>query len=289
MLPSILKKSPLKPAADSLATRAWADRNRETAVYHATLLEERKQVEAQILESIEALLELPSSPDADPAHPSQKDATFVKNSLRPFQTSNYDELVEERNINKQCGYVLCPRPNRHGDTTAKYRILHGKGKGADALRFVETKALEMWCSDDCGKRALYIKAQISEEPFWARAGTVEGDLTLLVDECDSLNRKPNENTLIQGMKNLDVNMGEEQVIAKMKALAIEGSNGNAPSRSFGLAEVNIKENASPSQLMVVDHESTGPHNLVEGYRPSLSENKLRREGSDDGEDITRTI
>lgn len=232
---SILKKVHSDPSPAS--ARSQQSRNYDTALYHANLIQAQKDAESLILASTETLLDLPSVPaTADPANPAPQDAILVKNTLRPFQPSDYDALIEERNINKTCGYVLCPRPNRVQPTTAKYRILYSKGKGHDALRVVEKTYLEKWCSDDCGRRALYIKVQLNEEPAWTRSGTSGGDIVLLDENSDR------EEQLLEGMKNLDVGDSEEDVIAKMKALAIERGDGNAPSRSFGLAEVGVKEN-----------------------------------------------
>ncbi len=79
---SILKKTnfsdittPAPPAA-----RSREDRDRETALHHAQLLQQRKDVEALVLASIEALLDVPSSLDADPAHPHPSDAALVRRS-----------------------------------------------------------------------------------------------------------------------------------------------------------------------------------------------------------------
>ena len=94
---SILKK--FKPPSTILpsppAARAQDERNKETALYHARLLQQRKDVEALILASTETLLNLPSSPSADPACPSSSDALLVKDALKPFQLSDYDVLIEE--------------------------------------------------------------------------------------------------------------------------------------------------------------------------------------------------
>ena len=293
---SILKRPSSSITAPSPpAARSREDRNKETALYHAQLLQQRKDVEALILSSTETLLDSPSSPTADPAHPSNADSTLVKNSLKPFQPSDYDSLIEERNVNKQCGYVLCPKPNRLQDTKAKYRILNGQGKGNDALRFVEKQTLERWCSDDCGKRALYIKVQLSEEPAWTRTAT-EGDFVLLEEKPEIQRAKDGKVNLIERLKNLDIGQDEKQLAAQMKALSIERGDGNAPSRSFGLAETDVREKANtsgeafPPEPPSMDERTDGLHGIIEGYRPKFSEKKLR--GADpegDEEDIMKTV
>ena len=229
----------LKNAVSSISTQSRDDRNRETALYHAQLLQQRKDVEALILTSTEALLELPSSPAADPARPCLQDTVLVKKSLKPFQPSDYESLIEERNINKQCGYVLCPRPNRQEDTKAKYRILPSK-KG-DTVNFVERHTLERWCSDACGKRALYVKVQLFEEPAWTRAGSAGGDIVLLEDEWNNQKKHEDDRTLNEKLRSLDMSLEEDEVVTRMNALAIERGDKKPPSSSFGLAEIDVRE------------------------------------------------
>lgn len=280
-----------------LPARSREDRNKETALYHAQLLQQRKDVEALILASTEALLELPSLPAADPARPRLQDITLVKNSLKPFQPSDYDSLIEERNINNQCGYVLCPRPNRHEDTKARYRILHGKGRGPDNLKFVERTALERWCSDDCGKRALYIKVQLNEEPAWTRAQS-GGDILLLENERNDQKQREDDSTLIEELRSLDLGLEEDEVVARMKALAIERGDGKAPSRSFGLAELDVQENrnlngkASAPKPSSTEADSDGWTDSIEGYTPRFLRKKTSSEQesrNDEDEDVMPTI
>lgn len=298
-----MPRSILKNALSSIPNtspspaRSREDRNRDTALYHAQLLQQRKDVEALILASTEDLLELPSSPTADPARPCLQDTTFVKNSLKPFQPSDYDSLIEERNINRQCGYVLCPRPNRQEDTKAKYRILHGKGGGFDSLKFVERHTLERWCSDDCGKRALYVKVQLNEEPAWARIGSSSGDILLLEDERTNEKKFEDDSTLIENLRSLDIGMEEDEVVARMKALAIERGDEKAPSRSFGLAEIDVREKkylngkVSAPEPSAKDDNSNGGSDSIEGYMPKFPRKKTREpeSGNDEDEDIMPTI
>ena len=293
---SILKNSSTSnPSA--LQARSREDRSKETALYHAQLLQHRKDVETLILASTEALLELPSSPAADPARPRLQDVTLVKNSLKPFQPSDYDSLIEERNINEQCGYVLCPRPNRREDTKAKYRILRGKGRGSDSLKFVERHTLERWCSDDCGKRALYVKVQLHEEPAWTRVGSSSGDILLLEDERNNQEQLEDDSELIEKLRSLDVGLEEDEVVARMKALAIERGDEKAPSRSFGLAEINVRENrnlngkASVPEPFAGERNSDGDSDSIEGYTPKVSRKKMRdsKAGNDEDEDMLPTI
>ena len=281
----------LKNAVSSISAQSRDDRNRETALYHAHLLQQRKDAEALILASTEALLELPSSPAADPARPCLQDTVIVKSSLKPFQSSDYDSLIEERNINNQCGYVLCPRPNRQEDTKAKYRILPNK-KG-NTVNFVDRHTLERWCSDACGKRALYVKVQLCEEPAWTRAGSAGGDIVLLEDERNIQKRHEDDSTLAEKLRSLDMGLEEDEVVTRMNALAIERGDKTAPSRSFGLAEIDVREKKVNSTVFAkASSEKAGDlEDSIEGHTPKFPRKEAKDEDSenDTDEDLMPTI
>lgn len=282
MVKSILKKVP-KP---DTSTQLREDRNRETALYHANLLQQRKDVQNLIFESTETLLDFPSSPASDPAQPLEKDVVDVKNLLKSFQPPDYDSLIKERNIDKKCGYVLCPRANRLQDTDAKYRIFHGKNNGTRSLKFVEREELERWCSDECGKRALYIRVQLSDEPAWSKASGSGGDFMLLDEGNQNHGRLDDGGELARTLQNLDVGYGEERVIGALKDLAIERGDGNGSGRRSRLTEVDIHENEvrvytppDPSHQV-----SNGLWSSIEGYNPRLKDGKVNRSGLDDDDD-----
>ena len=286
---SILKSPPSTNAPSPSAARSRDDRNRGAALYHAQLIQQQKEVEALILASTEKLLDLPSLSSADPAHPCPTDSELVKSSLRLYQPSDYDSLIEERNINKQCGYVLCPKPNRLQDTQAKYRILYGRGRGPDALKIVERQTLERWCSDDCGKRALYIKVQLNEEPAWTRSHSVDGNILLLED----IRIEDRETSLQEHFQSLKFNR-EEDLTAHMRKLAIERGDINSSSKLFRLAEPNINEKSLTEDEAFVpeppttDEVTADLHGSIEGYRPQLTGMNLKGESSEE-EDLLETI
>lgn len=290
---SILKSSLSTHAPSPPPARSRDDRNRGTALYHAQLIQQQKEVEALILTFTEKLLDLPSFSAADPAHPCSTDSELVKSSLRLFQPSDYDSLIEERNINKQCGYVLCPRPNRLQDTQAKYRILYGRGRGPDALKIVERQTLEQWCSDDCGKRALYIKVQLNEEPAWTRSHTIDGNILLLEDIPNHQSGEDGEVSQQEHVKSLDLDR-EKDLAAHMRTLAIERGDNNASSKILRLAELDIRDKTITEDEVFVpeppttDEVTADSHGYIEGYRPQFSGKKLRGESSDE-EDLLETI
>ncbi|MCJ1468674.1 hypothetical protein MMC07_007303 [Pseudocyphellaria aurata] len=291
MVKSILKTVP-RP---NTPTISHEDRNRETALYHANLLQERKDVQCLILESTETLLDFPPSSASDPAQPSELDVIEVKKLLKPFQPSDYDALVKERNIDKKCGYVLCPRPNRLQDTDAKYRIFHAKKSGTHSLKFIEREDLERWCSDECGKRALYIRVQLSDEPAWSRA-LGNGEDFMLLDEGNRNQQHLNlDGELAQNLRNLDIGDGEERVVAALKDLALERGDRFASEGRSRLLEVDIHENEGRGNTPLnPSHQvSNGLWSSIEGYNPRLKGVKANRYGlesdADEKEDMMPTI
>ena len=283
---SILKKSKPDP---NLQTQSRDQRNRETALYHADLLQHRKDIEYSILCSLEALIDLPFSKNADPQQPSNEDVVLVNNTLKPFQPSDYDALVKERNINRRCGYVFCPRPNRVEETSAKFRILRDRSKGSDGVSFVHKEFLERWCSNDCGKRALYIRVQLNEEPAWTRDATSNADLVILQ------NRQSGDDgtgDLLKTMQNLDLGSSEEEALQKLKALAIERGDNSFSSRGFGLTEAKVKENQKGAAEFVLQARPSAATSdtgmMIEGYLPKgLDQHSIasRDEDGDEGADF----
>src|SRR5947208_8839154 len=102
----ILKKPPM-PSSPSASSISKEERGRQPAIYHAEIIQQRKALELAILRATETLIDLPSPATVDPSDPSRDDASAVRSLLVPFQPSDYDGLIQERNIEGKCGYVLC--------------------------------------------------------------------------------------------------------------------------------------------------------------------------------------
>lgn len=177
---SILKKS--TPVERTTPGKPVNQRHLDVALHHANILEQRKAVEAQVLDSILALMEFPSAPDADARRPSAADARAFEDTVATFQPADYDALIEERNIADKCGYALCPKPKARARSTAKKQFVD-TDRGVE---IVDRKLLEVWCSDDCAKRALYVKVQLNEEPAWLRGGGHGDRIELMVDNAREL-------------------------------------------------------------------------------------------------------
>ena len=216
-----MTRSILKKALPSSSSVSQEDHNRNLALYHANALQERKDAEAWVLASTEALVDFPRSPSSDPAHPSLQDVLAAKDLLKPFQPSDYDALVTERNIDKKCGYIFCPRPNRLQSTNARYRILQDRSKGRPIPHVVPKESLECWCSDSCGKRALFVKVQLSEEPIWTRTtDSHTGNNTLNFWEGENLSADQSGDRLAPNMLALRLEDSNDNITTQLKGLVI---------------------------------------------------------------------
>lgn len=247
-------------------------RHRETALFHADLIQQQKGVESQILFATETLLDFPPSPDSNPAHPSQEDTSVAKTLLRLFQPSDLDALIEERNIDNKCGYIFCPKPNRKQDTNARCRILQTKGEGKKTLRFVDRHLLERWCSDECGRRALFVRVQLSEDPAWIRPAGRDADVTFLEDEGKATSTA--DDALTAQLQKLDIASPLDAMADALNQLALERGDGQAHSKRSALIDVNVHENTVLQDPKSADYrESADPRDSIEGYISRFSNAK----------------
>ncbi|KAL8972278.1 MAG: hypothetical protein Q9183_000635 [Haloplaca sp. 2 TL-2023] len=285
-----LPKPILKPSAVAVNApqqpTSREEHNLQVALHHARLLQDRKDVESRILLSTEELLDLPSSPDASPAYPSSADAATVCEALQPFQLADYDALIQERNINHCCGYVLCSKKNQGQNPKGKYRIVTGEKTD---FRVVETKELEKWCSNDCGRRALYLRVQLSDTPAWAREN-VTGQRLRLYDEGNDHTGATHygDNLALQASSSLP----DAKTMEKAKRdLAIERGGKVQASIARPKVAIRIKEKAqgdrAPPAPPSAQNNGGGS---VEGYRPSGTNDMGRSFCKEqDSGDLMRTI
>ncbi|PKX98842.1 Rtr1/RPAP2 family protein phosphatase [Aspergillus novofumigatus IBT 16806] len=178
------------------------------AMHHAHQIQAQKDTEALILDRILELVNFPSSPSADPATPSAEDARAFKAALVPFQPADYDNLILERNIEGLCGYGLCPNEHRKEDVKGKFRITWG-AKGSEKL--------EMWCSDECAERAMYIRVQLAEEPAWERRDGSHAKELVLLEEDRARARK--------GKSKMSSSATLKEVTGQLEDLHMEGTEG----------------------------------------------------------------
>lgn len=256
-------KSILKPSTARLETRSQEDRNRETALYHANLIQHRKNIEMDILTSMEDMIDLPlqRGPHLSAASPSSTDVSYFKSAMRLYQPTDYDDLVQERNINDRCGYVLCPnlRLKESDMKKGQYRII-GKSGNANNFKVVDKDELEKWCSTDCAKRALYVRVQLSERPAWERTNQT-ASIDLMREEISDKERQ------------------EEQLVAELNKLKIVSADGNKNNLALergdhghttkgGMVGIELQEKDVVQPVIAPSFDGTvDTHMKLEGYDP----------------------
>lgn len=279
------------------------EKAREIALYHAHIIQNQKNIELAILESVELLLDFPTT-NNPASHPSDRDVTEFKKNLVHFQPSDYDDLIEERNIVHKCGYPLCPLQNKLQPTKAKFRVLD-KGR-----RIVETKQLERFCSDECARRGLWIRVQLNEEPAWLRVGEdgqvgqggAEYKITLLEEEKGK-QREARDNAfkgevrkLVDQLQDIGISgtgllapsarsqaqlttesPATDSLAGQLQVMALSGGRGAAtqpqPSKSINIAErflgssSNVEPKAPKVSFKDTEEGKRMASMAVEGYTP----------------------
>ena len=186
--------------------------------------------------------------------------------MQPFQPSDFDSLIEERNIDNKCGYVLCPRlPRRDAASNASFRILHGNRTDASGgFKVVKKGELEKWCSDACGKYALFLRVQMSETPAWERAGGA-GRLELYGEE---------EKQILPEVQGLTGDLGRLALERGEHADAFRG-------KQFSVRLKEREPDAGHARPPNRNDNSAG----VEGHVPRISSPKPRQQETEsDGDD-----
>lgn len=230
---------------------------REIALHHAYILEHRKKLEAQILQSVITLSEYPlvRSLDHSATNPAPSDVADFKHHVRLFQPSDYDDLTVERNANDLCGYVLCSKPKKKATRGGAWKLV---GAGSKDFDIVNRKEHEQWCSDFCARHALYVKVQLNETAAWERVGAPDIDIEILQDGAKP---EPKSETQKQEMRS------QTKAAEDAAALAMERGDGE----SGPLLEVTLrpKEITRPPTDMDPDapEYEEGAHLKLEGYQP----------------------
>lgn len=253
---SILKQTtPTAKPTLSDEEKAKAERDRRNlgiALFHANKIQHQKDTQAQILSNIESLLDYPSNT-------TPTGSSSFTSLVQPFQPSDYDSLVEERITDNKCGYPLCtnsPRSKTIGSSAA-WKL---KGKGA-----------EDYCSNDCLRKSLYVKSQLSEIPAWEREPGQEPHIVLADDEVAGVDRSD-----IERMRELTASKAE---------LAIERGETAASFRPGQVMAESVVEKATVSHKPSPSAPAAkASHTAIEGYEPTTKFNS--EEDSADPEDWT---
>ncbi|KAL3456603.1 Rtr1/RPAP2 family-domain-containing protein [Aspergillus heterothallicus] len=291
--PGNSRRSPLKPKQKS--SKPETDpRHLAIALHHAHRIQAQKDAQDLILDHILELVTLPSFPSADPASPSAEDTRKFKSALAPFQPADYDNLIQERNIEGLCGYGLCPREHRKENSRGTFRITWGgRGSGPGGrgreMNIVPREQYEMWCSNECAERAMYIRVQLAAEPVWERRSEdLRGKELLLLEEGRSSGKGKNAvrnpasvKEVLGQLDNLHMDTTPEPSSvaddisrltvhddAHSRNLAMERGDRN-PAFQSGRVEVQIQENISLRNTVTAPEMRPGDEKggSIEGYVP----------------------
>lgn len=278
-------------------------RHLDIALQHAHQIQAQKEAEGMILDRIIDLLEIPSSPSADPTAPSAEDAQTFKSAITPFCPGDFDNLIVERNCEGLCGYGLCPRKHRKGEGGKEsfYFKKGPKGSGPGgrgrSMDIVPREKYEKWCSDECAERALFIRVQLAEQPVWERrAGDLENMKIELLDEARARRKLPvaessasasrGELSVATGMEDLNV-----QGTERSQDLALERGDSSRPLHGARV-DIQIKE-----KQRAAESTATAPRlrpddaagGSIEGYVPQGRQDKKSTDQDDDDEDLLDQI
>lgn len=288
---SILKKTstpnpqspaPATPAPVTQGAKdAQHERNLQIALHHANLIQQQKDVEAAILDATVTLLDypppLPFSPSTppDPAHPSAASAKAFTTLVALFQPHDYDALMQERKIADKCGYALCPRAPSKSSDKAKFRWLDDKQGG---LKVVPKEQVELWCSVECARRALYVKVQLLEEPGWLRRGNEGLRIELLREGEGSAStvgttgrqaandRGQSDAAQMSLPFRLKKNTEGDHISKAMKDLALERGEKETSFNAKELVSDTIREKRAIKTPVAPNLENV-THTAIEGYKP----------------------
>jgi hypothetical protein len=269
---SILKKpqgdiarSRSSPSASTTASDK-NDKHRDIAIQHATIIQQRKDFEAAVLDSVVILSEFPlvRTPEHPATNPAASDVAQFKSHIRLFQPSDFDDLVIERNANGLCGYALCSRPNRRMGSGASWKLIN---MGKQDFDIVSKEELEKWCSQDCKRRALWIRIQLSETVAWERASIADLQIDLLGEDGQTTN---NIDDTARELAKLQL-AEQRRAEATNSALALERGDDDTDSTRVGLVDVVIREQATrpvgdDDGANEQDSDDDNHYLLTEGYK-----------------------
>ncbi|KAG8668686.1 hypothetical protein FPOAC2_07986 [Fusarium poae] len=234
---------------------------KEIALAHANIIQHRKELEAEILDSLVILSEYPHvrEPPYNASNPASSDIADFKTHVRLFQPSDYDDLIIERNVNDLCGYTLCARPRRNMGPGGQWKITSNG--------IMKREDLEKWCSQQCARRALYVKVQLNETAAWERAGIPDIEIDLLDED------KSKETDVDRAARELgNLKLEEQRQVARdTAALALERGEPDASKSKSKNINITLKEKdaKAPSAISGKPEVYDDEHLLVEGYKTKL--------------------
>jgi hypothetical protein len=258
---------------------------KEIAIRHAQILQQQKDLQTTIFDAINTLTEFPLSGEApfSSSNPAPSDVAQFKALVRLFQPSDYDDLIEERNIMDHCGYALCGQRRRHYPRGGEFKFVNKNRGNFDIMRREE---LEKWCSEACARRALYIKVQLNETAAWERVGLPDLPLELLgEDEKDPADS--DDDGLAKDASRLKLE-DKRKAAQDSTALALErGDVGQKSAPTKRKMNVTIREKvvstpAKAPELPASTDAEDESHRIVEGHKirfgnPSVQKSQAEEE------------
>lgn len=293
-LKGILKKTTPTPTT-TLPTPPNPHDPRTVAIHHANLLQTRKDTEAAILDNLLALLDLPQHTAHPPSSPHPADIAAFNHLLRPFQPSDYDDLITERNLaDDRCGYALCPNRRRRFKGAGTYKMVN---KGRKDFDIVETRELERWCSTECTRRALWVKVQLNETAAWERVGLPELKVELYPEKDADKGKGRNAADGKQGSTITRMDLGEDGQAKEVANLQLEEERKAAQDRAALAVERgdDARDVSMRSMNLVIREKRVltqtqapfgGPEHAgqgtIEGYKPRFGGDKKDGAAEDSG-------
>lgn len=191
------------------------------------------------------------------------DTNLLKFFSRFFTQQSYDELVEERNIEHQCGYLLCDSAPKHQvrrlshlggcmETATRYQIWNRKPS-----MILPNTYLSQYCRKEHYQASLFYRNQLSQEALFARKNI----LTI----------PPFPATFEPWYENLVTLL--EEVLAKHKELKSQGKTlTDVISMMNGLSVADGERDTSDLVKMIEEFEIVENEGGLIGDEPDLSFN-----------------
>ncbi|CAG8694724.1 339_t:CDS:2 [Cetraspora pellucida] len=85
---------------------------------------------------------------------------LLRDSAKYLLPHHYEEIIEERNASKLCGYPICSKPQQL--IQGQYRISY------HARKIYDISKLKSYCSTSCFVSSKFFSVQLSDEPLYLR-------------------------------------------------------------------------------------------------------------------------
>ncbi len=149
------------------------------------------------------------------------------------------------------------------------------GKAKD-FRVVKKEELEKWCSEECARRAMWVRVQLSESPAWERGAKEYGVKIELLDEPKE---ESEEDSVMEGIGKLDLDGENDKEKRYRRDLALErGDKGAGAEKGLvdvRLLERDVKGKVEPPTLGEEELSGKMEHLVLEGYTSKFGEQRKK--------------